>query len=265
MSYSPVEIRHVRFRRSLLGYRRAVVDRTLGEIADSYEAVWQERMDLTDRVHDLSHEVARHREVEELLRTTLMTAERAVAGRPRGREASGGRDPGRGTSRGTDDHRRGASGARAPARLRPACAHVPGCRARRRRRRRRRHTRGACPGGPPGGVVVTSPLQGPGGAPGPCLYLVADGPADYAPPDPCVARSPHDRARRPTRRRLEGPRRGAPRARTRERRPARLLAERAAALPAELTLVPDHGARDKVVELRGLGAEEADRRLGGTA
>jgi cell division initiation protein len=77
MSYSPVEIRHVRFRRSLLGYRRAVVDRALGEIADSYEAVWQERMDLTDRVHDLAHEVARHREVEELLRTTLMTAERA--------------------------------------------------------------------------------------------------------------------------------------------------------------------------------------------
>ncbi len=77
MSYSPVEIRHVRFGRSLFGYRRATVDRALGEIADSYEAVWQERMDLTDRVHELSHEVARHREVEELLRTTLMTAERA--------------------------------------------------------------------------------------------------------------------------------------------------------------------------------------------
>jgi len=77
VSYSPVEIRHVRFRRGLFGYRRAAVDRTLGEIADSYEAVWQERMDLSDRVHDLANEVARHREVEELLRTTLMTAERA--------------------------------------------------------------------------------------------------------------------------------------------------------------------------------------------
>jgi cell division initiation protein len=77
MSYSPVEIRHVRFRRSLSGYSRPAVDRVLGEIADSYEAVWQERMDLNDRVHDLSHEVARHREVEELLRTTMLTAERA--------------------------------------------------------------------------------------------------------------------------------------------------------------------------------------------
>ncbi|HEX3453303.1 MAG TPA: DivIVA domain-containing protein [Gaiellaceae bacterium] len=77
MSYSPVEIRHVSFGRSLFGYRRPGVDRTLGEIADSFESVWQERMDLSDRVHELEIEVARHREVEELLRTTLLTAERA--------------------------------------------------------------------------------------------------------------------------------------------------------------------------------------------
>src|SRR5581483_2008614 len=77
MSYSPVEIRHVRFARSLLGYRRRAVEHALAEIASSYEAVWQERMDLTDRVDELEREVTRHREVEELLRTTLLTAERA--------------------------------------------------------------------------------------------------------------------------------------------------------------------------------------------
>ena len=77
MSYSPVEIRHVRVGRGLFGYRRGSVDRVLGEIADSFEAVWQERMDLRDRVDDLEREVARHREVEELLRTTMLTAERA--------------------------------------------------------------------------------------------------------------------------------------------------------------------------------------------
>ena len=77
MSYSPVEIRHVRFGRSLFGYRRGSVDNTLAEIASSYESVWQDRMDLTDRVDELEREVTRHREVEELLRTTLLTAERA--------------------------------------------------------------------------------------------------------------------------------------------------------------------------------------------
>ncbi len=80
MNYAPVEIRHIRFARSLLGYRRAPVDRALAEIASSYESVWQERMDLTDRVDELEREVARHREVEELLRMTLMTAERASQG-----------------------------------------------------------------------------------------------------------------------------------------------------------------------------------------
>ena len=50
MTYSPVEIRHVRFGRSLLGYRRGAVDTVLAEISSSYESVWQYRMDLTDRV-----------------------------------------------------------------------------------------------------------------------------------------------------------------------------------------------------------------------
>jgi cell division initiation protein len=77
VSYSPVEIRHVRFARSMFGYRRGSVDNVLAEIGSSYEAVWQERMDLTDRVDELEREVARHREVEELLRQTLLTAERA--------------------------------------------------------------------------------------------------------------------------------------------------------------------------------------------
>ncbi len=44
-----------------------------------------------------------------------------------------------------------------------------------------------------------------------------------------------------------------------------LLAERLRVATAELTLVAGRTGRDKVVELRGLGAEEADRRLGGTA
>jgi uncharacterized protein (TIGR00251 family) len=44
-----------------------------------------------------------------------------------------------------------------------------------------------------------------------------------------------------------------------------LLAERLHVAPAELTVVAGRSGRDKVVELRGLGADEADRRLGGGA
>jgi uncharacterized protein (TIGR00251 family) len=44
-----------------------------------------------------------------------------------------------------------------------------------------------------------------------------------------------------------------------------LLAERLRVARTELTLVAGHAGRDKVVELHGLGAEEADRRLEGAA
>jgi cell division initiation protein len=78
MAYTPVELRHVRFKRSLFGYRRAGVDRTIGEVADSFEAVWRERADFADRIEHLDGELSRHRDLETLLRSTLTTAEEAA-------------------------------------------------------------------------------------------------------------------------------------------------------------------------------------------
>lgn len=78
MGLTPVEIRHIGFGRSLLGYRRGAVDRTLLEIADSFEDVWRDRADLADKVEQLEHDLTRYRELETLLRTTLVSAERAA-------------------------------------------------------------------------------------------------------------------------------------------------------------------------------------------
>ena len=78
MSYTPVELRHVRLRRGLFGYRRGTVDRLLEEVADSFEAVWRERGELEDKVEQLETDLQRHRELETLLRTTLTSAERAA-------------------------------------------------------------------------------------------------------------------------------------------------------------------------------------------
>jgi len=77
MSYTPVEIRHVKLRRSLFGYRRSQVDRLLEEVTASFETVWRERADHSDRVEHLESELKRYRELEGLLRTTLVSAERA--------------------------------------------------------------------------------------------------------------------------------------------------------------------------------------------
>ena len=79
MPLTPVEIRHVELRRSFpRGYRRSDVDRLLNEIADSFEDVWRERADLADRLDELEVDAAKHRELETLLRSTLVSAERAA-------------------------------------------------------------------------------------------------------------------------------------------------------------------------------------------
>lgn len=78
MGLAPTEIRHVPIGRGFWGYRRGAVERLLDEIADSYEDVWRERHDLAERVDQLDEELARHRELESLLRKTLVSAESAA-------------------------------------------------------------------------------------------------------------------------------------------------------------------------------------------
>ena len=79
MPLTPVEIRHLELHRAWLrGYRKGGVDQLLNEIADSFEEVWRERADLADRLDELETEAAKHRELETLLRSTLVSAERAA-------------------------------------------------------------------------------------------------------------------------------------------------------------------------------------------
>ena len=78
MPLTPVEVRHLELRRGLFGYRRSSVQAAVDEIATSFEDVWRERAELGERVHVLEGEVARHVELETLLRSTLVSAERAA-------------------------------------------------------------------------------------------------------------------------------------------------------------------------------------------
>ncbi len=78
MAYTPVELRHLEFRRGLLGYRPADVERTIDEVVDSFEIVWRERADFAERIEQLETDLARHRDLESLLRSTLTSAEQAA-------------------------------------------------------------------------------------------------------------------------------------------------------------------------------------------
>ena len=79
MALTPVEIRHIRLGRGFRGYKRHSVDTLLVEVAESFEDVWRERADLADKVEQLETDLVRYRELEALLRTTLVSAEQASA------------------------------------------------------------------------------------------------------------------------------------------------------------------------------------------
>jgi cell division initiation protein len=79
MALTPVEIRHITPGMGFFGYKRAAVDRLLDEIAASFEDVWRERADLADKIEQLETDLVRYRELEALLRTTLVSAERSSA------------------------------------------------------------------------------------------------------------------------------------------------------------------------------------------
>jgi cell division initiation protein len=77
MALTPVEIRHITLDRSLFGYDRAAVDGLLDDIVESFEQVWRDRADLADKIERVEEDLVRYRELETLLRTTLVSAERA--------------------------------------------------------------------------------------------------------------------------------------------------------------------------------------------
>jgi cell division initiation protein len=78
MTLTPVEIRHVNLGRRLLGYDRGTTQDLLERIVESYESVWRERADLVEELERMEGELARFRELEVLLRNTLVSAERSA-------------------------------------------------------------------------------------------------------------------------------------------------------------------------------------------
>jgi cell division initiation protein len=78
MTLTPVEIRHVNIGRRPFGYDRASTEELLDRIVESYEGVWRERADLREELERMEGEIARFKELEVLLRNTLVSAERSA-------------------------------------------------------------------------------------------------------------------------------------------------------------------------------------------
>ncbi len=78
MRYTPVELRHVKIGRSTFGgYRKLETDKLIEDIADSFEEVWRDRGELTDKLEDVEKILAEVKQRESLLASTLIAAEKA--------------------------------------------------------------------------------------------------------------------------------------------------------------------------------------------
>jgi len=69
----------VRLGRSLFGYKKDEIDKLLDDVASSFEVVWSERGELTDKLEDLERLLADVQQRESLLASTLVAAEKASA------------------------------------------------------------------------------------------------------------------------------------------------------------------------------------------
>jgi cell division initiation protein len=78
MRYTPVELRHVKIGRTLIGgYSRSETDKLLEDVVASFEEVWRERGELADKVEDIERVLAEVKQRESLLASTLVAAEKA--------------------------------------------------------------------------------------------------------------------------------------------------------------------------------------------
>jgi cell division initiation protein len=75
MKLTPLDIRHKEFKRGMRGYADVEVDEFLDEIADEYERLFKENIDLQDRVESLEEKIAGYKRIEETLQKTLVNAQ----------------------------------------------------------------------------------------------------------------------------------------------------------------------------------------------
>ncbi len=78
MKLTPLDIRHKEFKRGMRGYADEEVDEFLDEVADEYERIFKENIDLSERLETLEEKVAGYRRIEETLQKTLVSAQQSA-------------------------------------------------------------------------------------------------------------------------------------------------------------------------------------------
>jgi cell division initiation protein len=75
MKLTPLDIRHREFKRGMRGYADVEVDEFLDQVADEYERLFKENIDLTERLESVQEKVTQYKRIEETLQKTLVSAQ----------------------------------------------------------------------------------------------------------------------------------------------------------------------------------------------
>jgi cell division initiation protein len=80
MKLTPLDIRHKEFKRGMRGYTEADVDEFLDNVADEFERVFKENIELSERLDALQEQINHYRNIEETLQKTLVSAQQTAEG-----------------------------------------------------------------------------------------------------------------------------------------------------------------------------------------
>jgi cell division initiation protein len=78
MKLTPLDIHHKEFRRSLRGYAEEEVDQFLDEVADEFERLFKENIDLSERLDIANAEVGRYKMMETGISDAIVAAQRSA-------------------------------------------------------------------------------------------------------------------------------------------------------------------------------------------
>jgi len=78
MKLTPLDIHHKEFRRALRGYNEEDVDIFLDEVAEEFERLFKENIDLKEQIERTQSKVQQYEGIEETLQKTLLTAQKSA-------------------------------------------------------------------------------------------------------------------------------------------------------------------------------------------
>ena len=73
---TPLDIQNKEFRRGMRGYREEEVDAFLDQVIEDYENLFRENQNLKDKLAMLEQSIGRYREMEDVLKNTMIMAQK---------------------------------------------------------------------------------------------------------------------------------------------------------------------------------------------